>query len=247
VAESIKGEGFATAALGLARFFRLPPGETAVTSLSVAFDAHVGGAHWFRGRAYLPPPVEPGQPIIKGEAKVRCRVAAKGGLEACSVLVSDPAEPQLVQEALKNVADLEPQLWTQEGRSTIGSTLELQVHVGRLKGVSIVRGESAEPLVAPGVVAYRPQVRLSDDFDPARFYPGRAQRMEVEGQVTLQCARLEGGRPAGCSVVSESPLEYGFGAAALTMSSYIRYSPETIDGAVVEEPITIPLVFKVPL
>lgn len=47
-------------------------------------------------------------------------------------------------------------------------------------------------------------------------------------------------------MLSESPLEYGFGDAALKVSRLFRYSPESVDGTITGEPVVIPFSFAVP-
>jgi protein TonB len=55
------------------------------------------------------------------------------------------------------------------------------------------------------------------------------------------------GTVAGCSVVSESPADYGFGDAAIKLSRGFRMKPKRADGSPVEGGIvTIPIVFRLP-
>ena len=83
--------------------------------------------------------------------------------------------------------------------------------------------------------------------DMARYYPDRAQRMEVGGRATLSCTVTSKGSLEGCSVVSENPGDYGFGDAAMKLSRLFRMKPKTLDGAPVDGgQITIPIVFTVP-
>jgi protein TonB len=49
----------------------------------------------------------------------------------------------------------------------------------------------------------------------ARYYPDRAQRMEVSGKATISCTVTAKGTLESCSVVSENPADMGFGDAAL--------------------------------
>lgn len=64
----------------------------------------------------------------------------------------------------------------------------------------------------------------------ARYYPERAQRMGVEGRATIACTVDAKGGLEGCLVVSESPDDQDFGAAALKMSRLFRMRPMTMDG-----------------
>lgn len=282
VAESVKGEGFGAAALGLTKAFRLPPREVASAppasrggigaamlgglakpsrlpasnavaepvpvGLTIAFEAQVGAPQWTRGQ-YLPAALaSDGKSTVRGEARARCSVGASGGLEMCEMLRVEPADPAVEREARKGLDTLKVQLWTDEGRPTIGASVVFDVPVGQFKLPSIIAAEVDLPRVGPGVVDYQPLIHLADPGpdDMSRYYPERAQRMEVQGKVELSCANVVRRNPNGCTVVSETPLEYGFGDAALKMSRLFRFSPETIDGVPTDEPIQIPVAFTVP-
>ncbi len=81
----------------------------------------------------------------------------------------------------------------------------------------------------------------------ARYYPDRAQRMEVNGRATISCTVTAKGTLEGCRVVAENPADYGFGDAAIKLSRLFRMKPKTLDGAPVDGgAITVPIVFQVP-
>ena len=104
----------------------------------------------------------------------------------------------------------------------------------------------------PETEAPRPSVITNPDWgrrasgeDIARYYPDRAQRMEVEGRVTLSCKVTAKGLLEGCSVVSEDPADQDFGSAALRMTRLFKMRPQTKDGAPVEGgTVRIPLRFQ---
>lgn len=74
-------------------------------------------------------------------------------------------------------------------------------------------------------------VRVPRGLD--RYYPRRALERGVEGAVTLNCVVATSGR-LNCAVVSETPVNWGFGDAALSISRDYQMVPATRDGVPVE-------------
>jgi protein TonB len=69
--------------------------------------------------------------------------------------------------------------------------------------------------------------------DVARFYPERAIRRGVEGQVRLDCLVTVGGA-LNCRIIEETPRNWGFGEAALSIAREYRMAPALRDGVPVE-------------
>lgn len=67
----------------------------------------------------------------------------------------------------------------------------------------------------------------------AAYYPPRAVSREVEGEVMLDCRVLTTGH-LSCSILSETPENYGFGQAALRIARDHRMSPAMRDGVAIE-------------
>ncbi|MGE0741103.1 MAG: TonB family protein [Hyphomonadaceae bacterium] len=80
--------------------------------------------------------------------------------------------------------------------------------------------------------------------DLERYYPTRALTRGVEGDVVLDCRVLTSG-DLTCGVVSETPPNWGFGAAALRISRDYRMVPATQDGAPVEARYRMRVPFRV--
>ncbi|MBS0386503.1 MAG: energy transducer TonB [Proteobacteria bacterium] len=80
--------------------------------------------------------------------------------------------------------------------------------------------------------------------DVERAYPSRALYENQSGHVTLDCVAAASGA-LDCSVGTELPRGYGFGAAALSLSRQFRLEPTTSDGrSVAGGHIQVPVEFR---
>lgn len=97
---------------------------------------------------------------------------------------------------------------------------------------------------APQTVTYIPRVEtgpaqitnprwLRQPRDLGIYYPARALARELPGEAVLDCLVTVSGA-LNCSVVSETPANWGFGQAALRISRDYRMVPATRDGQAVE-------------
>ena len=74
---------------------------------------------------------------------------------------------------------------------------------------------------------------LRQPRDLARYYPSRALSRNITGQVVLDCL-VDANGALNCSVVSETPANWGFGDAARRIASDYRMVPAMRDGQAVE-------------
>lgn len=83
--------------------------------------------------------------------------------------------------------------------------------------------------------------------DVFRHYPARARLVGLDGKAIIACSVKDTGALTGCTVVSESPSGYGFGDAAIVLSTRFRMKPMSANGAPVEGlTVRIPMVFRNP-
>ncbi len=79
----------------------------------------------------------------------------------------------------------------------------------------------------------------------AQYYPERAQRLGKSGSATINCTVAANGTISSCSVVSETPDNYGFGAAALKLSRFFKMKPQMVDGqAIAGGTVVVPIQFR---
>lgn len=87
------------------------------------------------------------------------------------------------------------------------------------------------PVSGPAEITNPRWVRQPRDL--ARYYPARALARGETGSVLLNC-RVDVGGALHCSVVSETPIGWGFGDAALRIAQDYRMVPAMRDGVAVE-------------
>ncbi len=97
---------------------------------------------------------------------------------------------------------------------------------------------------APAVITNPTWLERPNARDFSREYPDRALEREREGRVVLDCVVSADGRIA-CSVASEDPTGWGFGAAAVRISRVFRISPRTEDGRPTDGGrVRVPITFR---
>ena len=106
---------------------------------------------------------------------------------------------------------------------------------GLMMASALAGGAAGEPIQA-GRQHHWARVPNGDDM--ARTYPRAAEDHGVSrGKATLRCKLTDNGYLTACSVVSESPEGFGFGAAALRLADRFRLKDEA-EGSEIDIPIT---------
>jgi protein TonB len=71
--------------------------------------------------------------------------------------------------------------------------------------------------------------------------------MSQNGSVRMSCTVTASGTLSDCSIVSETPADFGFGDSAMKMSKLFKMAPKTEDGSPVGGArVTIPIRFNLP-
>lgn len=116
----------------------------------------------------------------------------------------------------------------------------------RLPPVNLDAGEPTPPLPKPPSVISSPDwLRKPTSAQMANAFPDRALRRNISGKATLTCKVTAVGAVRDCAVVSETPSEYGFGSAALSVTKHFKMKPQTVDGQAVDgASVRIPMSFN---
>lgn len=128
----------------------------------------------------------------------------------------DPPPPPIIDPAVRRTTDAQPIV--SDPIPTLDPVTEPQQ--------SAFVSEDLAPY-SPPVISNPQWVRRPRDL--ARYYPPRALERGMEARVVMDCAVSTQGL-LNCSIVSETPANWGFGDAALRISRDYQMVPATRDG-----------------
>jgi len=92
---------------------------------------------------------------------------------------------------------------------------------------------AATPALAqsPQQKIVEPQIERAASADElSRYFPDKALRADTAGTVVLKCQVKLNHTLENCEVISESPVGFGFGDAAIKVAANLRVSPRVVDG-----------------
>jgi TonB family protein len=112
---------------------------------------------------------------------------------------------------------------------------------------SLAAADPPSPPPRAAVITNPDWIRTPGPTSLSALYPVLAMRAHVGGAARLECVVTAEGLLVNCQVLSETPEGYGFGQAAINISSLFRMRPQTRDGHPVGGAIVvIPLRFQLP-
>lgn len=238
------GMGFGAAAIALSSRFKGPARRAGEKSFSGAgVQIPIG----FSSKGGIPSMVKSpsGEEFTKAfpkeaaaaqvaEAKVmlRCKIVELGALQDCVAENEEPTNLGFGAAAISLVPSFAMSRWSENGRPTAGSSVRIPLR--------FVFKEPDQPKLAadggtgPMVITKPDWIHKPSGEDVSRFYPPMALRLERNGGALVSCTVVVDGSLRDCVVSSESPLNMGFGKAALAMAPLFKMRPVQVDGHSIE-------------
>jgi TonB family protein len=165
---------------------------------------------------------------LEGRATLKCGVNADGFLKDCASIAEEPAGQGFGAAALAIAPKFQMKPLTKDGVPVAGGTIRIPIRF-------------ANPVqMAPG---FR---RMPSTDDLAKAYPAKALRRNVSGVAVIDCGVNTQGNLFDCALSSETPVNYEFGMAALSLAPLFNVEPRMKNGVPVASAVSIPIKFGSP-
>jgi TonB family protein len=164
---------------------------------------------------------------ITGDVLLDCTANDAGSLVDCRIVEEEPAGLGFGEAALSLVSRERVKTKDRAGASVVGRRFE--------KTFSFLAPGDANPdwMKKPGPA------------DMAGVFPKAAAKKGVDGKAVIRCQSSVEGFLQKCVVLSETPADLNFGAAALQLAPQFRMTPKIRGGKpVVTKEITIPIIWR---
>jgi len=155
-----------------------------------------------------------------GLAVISCKVSVHGGLFECKVLSEKPEGLGFGGAALALTPQFIMKPATLNGEPVV-STVRIPI-----KFPEFTPSRSADDFFSSTVISNVAWNKAPTFAEVAAAYPAKGREQGLSGHATLDC-RLKDGRLAGCNVLTETPKNAGFGAAAKSLAKLFE-GPATI-------------------
>ncbi len=167
------------------------------------------------------PPPPPKKPVVEPEPQLKTKSAVR---------FHDPVAPPAEMDVDPLIADPKP-IVLAEGLREPPINLDGEV--------------VTPPQPKPAMIGRPDWLRKPTPAQMSNAFPDRALRGNISGTATLSCKVTAIGAVRDCTVLSETPSEYGFGTAALKVTKHFKMRPQTVDGQAVDgASVRIPMSFK---
>lgn len=188
-----------------------------------------------------------------GEATLRCAHDAAGVLSDCHVVHETPSGYAFGQAAVRMAKAFRLKPTLSDGSALMPGevTFPVDFNVAEFRDPRFRRNAvGSDPGQWPNS-ADRDRAQVQWEIGPSarvpyEYWPERALRREVSGEVVLKCLHDAKGMLGDCHILSEAPVEVGFGAAALRLSRRFKLKPTFDDGSpLAPGEITFPVPFRI--
>lgn len=172
-----------------------------------------------------------------GRATLRCNIQEDGHLNACNVMVEEPAGQGFAAAAQTLVPKFLALTQYSDGTTTKGSLVQVPF---------VFTPEMLDP--SKRLIGRPLWAALPTGDAMLAGYPKAAIEKDVkQGRVVMHCTAAAGGALQSCDVQTEEPAGLGFGAAALELSKTFRIRPWTAEGLpTVGGEISVPIRYVLP-